>query len=120
MADGRKMIFLNGFVEEDIYMDQPEGFNFVGEDQKNKFDPCIYKKINGSLVAHFVLYVDDILLTRNDVKMLGDIKAWLSTQFSMKDMAIGNIQYVVQCTKPDVAYALSVMSSYQACAREAD
>ncbi|KAL0325298.1 UNVERIFIED_CONTAM: hypothetical protein Sradi_5099100 [Sesamum radiatum] len=58
MADGRKMIFFNGFVEEDIYMDQPKGFTSVGEDQK--------------------------------------------------------------CTKPDVAYALSVMSSYQAYAREAD
>ncbi|KAL0361332.1 UNVERIFIED_CONTAM: hypothetical protein Sradi_3817700 [Sesamum radiatum] len=28
--------------------------------------------------------------------------------------AVGSIQYVVQCTRPDVAYAL-----YQACAREA-
>ncbi|KAL0352254.1 UNVERIFIED_CONTAM: Copia protein [Sesamum calycinum] len=92
------------------------GYNFI----KNKFDPCIYMKINGSLVAHLVLYVDDLLLTRNDVKMLGDNKAWLSTQFPTKDMAIKNIQYVVQCTKLDVAYALSVMSSYQACAREAD
>ncbi|KAL0295193.1 UNVERIFIED_CONTAM: Retrovirus-related Pol polyprotein from transposon TNT 1-94 [Sesamum radiatum] len=123
--------------------------------------------------------------------MLGDIKAWLSTQFSMKDMgeasyilgikiyrdrsrrmlgltqssyiekvlkrfrmehskrgilpmrhviklskkqspktdeelkrmsdipyasAVGSIQYVVQCTRPNVAYALSVTSRYQACA----
>ncbi|KAL0409790.1 UNVERIFIED_CONTAM: hypothetical protein Sradi_1913400 [Sesamum radiatum] len=123
--------------------------------------------------------------------MLGNIKAWLSTQFSMKDMgegsyilgikiyrdrsrrmlrltqssyieqvlkrfkmehskrgllpmrhgiklfkkhfpktdeelermsnipyalAVGSIQYVVQCTELDVAYALSVTSRYQACA----
>ncbi|KAK4386111.1 Retrovirus-related Pol polyprotein from transposon RE2 [Sesamum angolense] len=69
----------------------------------------------------------------------GDIKAWLSTHFSMKDIAIqeavskideelermldipyasaigsisaiGNIQYAVQCTRPDVGYALSVKS----------
>ncbi|KAL0448058.1 UNVERIFIED_CONTAM: hypothetical protein Slati_1933700 [Sesamum latifolium] len=33
--------------------------------------------------------------------------------------AVGSIQYVVQCTRPDVAYALSVMSKYQACARVA-
>ena len=32
---------------------------------------------------------------------------------------VGSIQYVVQYTRPDVAYALSVMSRYQACAREA-
>ncbi|KAL0420316.1 UNVERIFIED_CONTAM: Retrovirus-related Pol polyprotein from transposon TNT 1-94 [Sesamum latifolium] len=128
---------------------------------KNDYDPCIYKKISGSSVAYLVLYVDDILLVGNDVKMLGNIKAWLSTQFSMKDMGleeiqdgalktrtpshkawvklskkqspktdeefkrmsnipyastVGSIQYAVQCTRPDVAYALSVTSRYQACA----
>ncbi|KAL0381891.1 UNVERIFIED_CONTAM: hypothetical protein Slati_4610600 [Sesamum latifolium] len=52
-----------------------------------------YRKISGSSVAYLVLYVDDILLTGNDVKMLGDIKAWLSTQFSMKDM--GEASYIL-------------------------
>ncbi|KAL0319607.1 UNVERIFIED_CONTAM: Secreted RxLR effector protein [Sesamum radiatum] len=33
--------------------------------------------------------------------------------------ADGSIQYAVQCTKLDVAYALSVTSKYLACAREA-
>ncbi|KAL0453752.1 UNVERIFIED_CONTAM: Retrovirus-related Pol polyprotein from transposon TNT 1-94 [Sesamum latifolium] len=33
--------------------------------------------------------------------------------------AVGSIQYAVQCTKPNVAYALSVTSRYQACVGEA-
>ncbi|KAL0458328.1 UNVERIFIED_CONTAM: hypothetical protein Slati_0460000 [Sesamum latifolium] len=33
--------------------------------------------------------------------------------------AVGSIQYTVQCTRPDVAYALSVTTRYQACAGEA-
>ncbi|KAL0445682.1 UNVERIFIED_CONTAM: hypothetical protein Slati_1696100 [Sesamum latifolium] len=121
-----KTAFLNGFVEEEIFMDQPESFTTVGEEQKvcrlqrsiydlkqafrswktrfdevirgydfvkNDYDPCIYKKISGSSVAYLVLYVDDILLIKNNVKMLGDIKAWLSTQFSMKDM--GEASYIL-------------------------
>ncbi|KAL0324648.1 UNVERIFIED_CONTAM: Retrovirus-related Pol polyprotein from transposon RE1 [Sesamum calycinum] len=81
-----KTVFLNGFVEEEIYMDQPEGFTVIGEEQKNNFDPCVYKKVSESSIAFLVLYVDDILLIGNDVKMLGNTKAWLSTQFSMKDL----------------------------------
>ncbi|KAL0361142.1 UNVERIFIED_CONTAM: Retrovirus-related Pol polyprotein from transposon TNT 1-94 [Sesamum radiatum] len=42
------------------------GYDFI----KNDYDPCIYKKISGSSVAYLVLYVDDILLIWNDVKML--------------------------------------------------
>ncbi|KAL0427810.1 UNVERIFIED_CONTAM: Secreted RxLR effector protein [Sesamum latifolium] len=88
-----KTAFLNGFVEEEIFMDQPEGFTTVGEEQKNEHDPCVYKKISGSSVAYLLLYVDDILLIGNDVKVLGDIKAWLSTQFSMKDT--GEASYIL-------------------------
>ncbi|KAL0394488.1 UNVERIFIED_CONTAM: hypothetical protein Slati_4415000 [Sesamum latifolium] len=88
-----KTAFLNGFIEEETFMDQPEGFTAVGEEQKNDYDPCIYKKISGSSVAYLVLYVDDIFLIRNDAKMLGNIKAWLSTQFSLKDM--GEASYIL-------------------------
>ncbi|KAL0445440.1 UNVERIFIED_CONTAM: Retrovirus-related Pol polyprotein from transposon RE2 [Sesamum latifolium] len=165
-----KTAFLNGFIEEEIFMDQPEGFTTIGEEQKvcrlqrsiyglkqasrswnthfdevirgydfikNDYDPCVYKKISGSSIAYLVLYVDDIILIGNDVKMLGDIKAWLSTQFSMKDM--GEAPYIlgikiyrdrsrrirrkhsVCCPvhQADVAYALTVTSRYQVCTGEA-
>ncbi|KAL0413491.1 UNVERIFIED_CONTAM: Copia protein [Sesamum radiatum] len=76
-----KMAFLNDFIEEEIYMDQREGFTSVAEERKgydfitNEFDPCVYKKISGNTIVYLVLYVDDILVIGNDVKMLGDIKA---------------------------------------------
>ncbi|KAL0434304.1 UNVERIFIED_CONTAM: Copia protein [Sesamum latifolium] len=72
-----------------VLMKSYGGYDFI----KNDYDPCVYKKISGSSVAYLVLYVDDILLIGNDVKMLGDIKAWLSTQFSMKDM--GEASYIL-------------------------
>ncbi|KAL0401832.1 UNVERIFIED_CONTAM: Retrovirus-related Pol polyprotein from transposon RE2 [Sesamum latifolium] len=125
----KRKLGANGEVttfKEEIYMDQPEGFTFVGEEQKvfclqrsvyglkqasrslniyfdeviwgydfikNESDPYVYKKISGSSVVYLVLYVDNILLMGNDVKMLGDTKAWLSTQFSMKDM--GDTSYIL-------------------------
>ncbi|KAK4430733.1 Copia protein [Sesamum alatum] len=33
--------------------------------------------------------------------------------------AVGSVQYAVHCNRPDIAYALSVTSRYQSCAREA-
>ncbi|KAL0413159.1 UNVERIFIED_CONTAM: hypothetical protein Sradi_1517600 [Sesamum radiatum] len=47
------------------------GYDFI----KNDYDPCIYKKISRSSVAYLVLYIDDLLLIENDVKLLGDVKA---------------------------------------------
>ncbi|KAL0329241.1 UNVERIFIED_CONTAM: Retrovirus-related Pol polyprotein from transposon RE1 [Sesamum radiatum] len=116
-----KTAFLNGSVKKEIYMDQPEGFTVVGEEQKvchlqrslyglkqasqswnirfdeviqgydfikNDFDRCVYKMVSGSSVVFLVLYVDDILLIANDIKMLTDTKAWLFTQLSMKDLGM--------------------------------
>ncbi|KAK4395896.1 Retrovirus-related Pol polyprotein from transposon TNT 1-94 [Sesamum angolense] len=77
------------------------GYDFI----KSEFDPCAYKKISRSTVAYIVLYVDNIMLIGTNVKMLGDIKEWLSTQYSMNN-----------CTSSDIAYALSMTSRHQICA----
>ena len=114
-----KTAFLNGFLEEEVYMSQPEGFvletktnqvcklkkSIYGLKQasrswnirfdktvkefdfiKNEDEPCVYKKTSGSTIVFLVLYVDDILLIRNDIPMLQSVKVWLSKQFSMKDL----------------------------------
>ena len=44
-------------------------------------EACIYKKVSGSSVAFLILYVDDILLIRNDTEFLDSIKGYLNKIF---------------------------------------
>ncbi|KAJ9568535.1 hypothetical protein OSB04_004501 [Centaurea solstitialis] len=121
-----KTAFLNGKLTEDVYMEQPEGFedpknpnkvckllkSIYGLKQasrswnlhfderikefgftKSEFEPCVYTKFSGSIVAFLVLYVDDILLIGNDVPTLQSVKSWLSKCFQMKDL--GEAAYIL-------------------------
>jgi hypothetical protein len=44
-------------------------FGFI----KNMEEPSVYKKVSGSTFVFLVLYVDDILLIRNDIPIMDDI-----------------------------------------------
>ncbi|KAM1216803.1 hypothetical protein ACFX2J_013044 [Malus domestica] len=121
-----KTAFLNGYLEEELYMTQPEGFMFKSEKTKvcklqmsiyglkqaskswnirfdteiktfgftqNEDDNCVYQKVVGEVVVFLVLYVDDILLFGNDTAILSSVKVWLSKTFHMKDL--GDASYVL-------------------------
>ena len=120
-----KTAFLNGHLQEEVYMIQPEGFvskdpnkvcklqkSIYGLKQasrswnirfdeiikmfgfiKNEDEPCVYKKISGSIVVFHILYVDDILLIGNDIPSLQSVKEWLLKNFSMKDL--GEAAYIL-------------------------
>ena len=112
-----KTAFLNGNLEEDVYMTQPKGFISIKESHKvcklqrsiyglkqasrswnihfikNPDDSCVYKKVSGSKITFLILYVDDILLIGNDNGMLQSVKIWLSKNFFMKDL--GKASYIL-------------------------
>ena len=53
----------------------------------------MYKKISGSAITFLIIYVDNILHIGNGVGTLSSVKAWLSKNFSMKDL--GEATYVL-------------------------
>nr|GEY37833.1 retrotransposon protein, putative, Ty1-copia subclass [Tanacetum cinerariifolium] len=120
-----KITFLNGYLNEEVYMEQPKGFvnpkypnrvcklrrsiyglkqasrqwNKRFDDEIKKFgftqnrdEPCVYLKASGSNITFLILYVDDILIMRNNIPMLQDVKSYLRICFAMKDL--GEAAYI--------------------------
>jgi hypothetical protein len=64
-------------------------FGFV----KNVEEPCVYKKVSWSAILFLVLYVDDILLIKNDIPLLEAVKSSLRKNLPMKDL--GEAAYIL-------------------------
>eukprot|EP00253_Pinus_taeda_P024194 PITA_24194 len=57
---------------------------------KKKADQRVYFKLIGDHVIYLILYVDDMLLVRNDKEIIQDLKTHLSSKFDMKDLGATN------------------------------
>ncbi|RDX66047.1 hypothetical protein CR513_55232, partial [Mucuna pruriens] len=62
--------------------------------KENTVDRRIYLKVSGSQVIFLILYVDDILITTNDLGFLHETKKFLFSNFEMKD--ISEASYVIR------------------------
>ncbi|GKB91479.1 retrotransposon protein, putative, ty1-copia subclass, partial [Tanacetum coccineum] len=69
--------------------DEIKNFSF----SQNRDEPYVYMKASGSYVTFPILYVDDILIMRNNIPMLQDVKSYLGRCFAIKDL--GEVAYIL-------------------------
>lgn len=56
-------------------------------------DHCVYVQLTKNRFLILSLYVNDILLTRNNLEMINAIKEWLFSIFEMKDLE--EVTYII-------------------------
>ncbi|KAK4406351.1 Retrovirus-related Pol polyprotein from transposon TNT 1-94 [Sesamum angolense] len=116
-----KSAFLNGYIDEEIYVEQPQGFIAKGSEEKvlrlkkalyglkqaprawysriDKYfmdrgfrrslsEPTLYIKNQGNDTLIVSLYVDDIIYTGNNEKMIQDFKEDMMKTFEMSDLGL--------------------------------
>ncbi|KAA0052299.1 retrotransposon protein, putative, Ty1-copia subclass [Cucumis melo var. makuwa] len=129
-----KTAFLNGNLEESIFMSQSEGFDTAIKSydfDQNIDEPCVYKKINKGIQENQQSPIPNERFRRSticswDPNHKGSHGVHLfkeqcpKTPQEVEDMrripyasAVGSLMYVMLYTKLDICYAVGIVNRYQ-------
>ncbi|KAK4410242.1 hypothetical protein Sango_0097200 [Sesamum angolense] len=83
--------FLHGHLDEDVYMNPPEGYNVPPG--MSAHDHCLFTKHTLAGLMALLVYVDDILISEPSLSDIQHVKDCLNDLFTIND--IGDARYLL-------------------------
>ncbi|KAL0448135.1 UNVERIFIED_CONTAM: Retrovirus-related Pol polyprotein from transposon TNT 1-94 [Sesamum latifolium] len=81
--------FLHGFLDKDIYMLPPDGVPIPP--RKSPHEHCLFIKHSTTCILILLVYVDDVLITGTSEAKITEVKSFLDSAFTIKDL--GHAKY---------------------------
>ncbi|CAI7845127.1 unnamed protein product [Closterium sp. NIES-53] len=112
--------FLQGSLHEEIWLRRPPGFTGMTRAAlgfaPSTADPSLFLRTDTSLLAFYVLvYINDLVFATSDTEGLAHVKSELQKRHTCTELGeLRGYHGLRTCTRPDLAYPLSILARYVA------